>query len=70
MDMNQFNHARLCLGLSRQELRRRIELGQVDIQILNAQLDNYSHEIKLDALAEKWLELNSLDQVDKFHSNE
>lgn len=70
MQQKQLDHARLCLGLTRQEIRRRIESGQLDLQLLNAQLADYSREIKLEALAEKWLDLKALDQVDKFSPNE
>ena len=70
MKSEQLNHARLCLGLTRKELQRLIEVGEIDLHILNRQLEHYSSEIKLDALTEKWIQLKSLDQVDKFKSNE
>lgn len=63
-------YAHLQLGLTRLELKRRLELGQIDPEILKAQLDEYSREIMLDSLSEKWIELKSLDQVDKFETNE
>ena len=64
------NYAHLYLGLTRRELKRRLELGQIDPEILKAQLDQNSRELKLDALSERWIELKSLDQVDKFEPTE
>lgn len=58
--------AHLLLGLSRQELQRRLSSGQVDPLILKAQIDQNSQEMKLEADCEKWIELNSLEQFDKF----
>ena len=63
-------YAHLYLGLTRQELARRLSLGQLDPQLLKAQLDQAAQEVKLDALCEKWLELKSLEQVDKFDTSE
>lgn len=62
--------AHLLLGLSRQELARRIGAGQIDLQILKSQLEQSSYETKLEALSEKWIQLKSLDQVDKFSEEE
>lgn len=64
------NYAHLYLGLTRRELKRRLELGQIDPEILKAQLDQNSRELKLDALSERWIELKALDQVDKFEPTE
>ena len=66
MNSDTMNYAHLYLGLTRRELKRRLELGQIDPEILKAQLDQNSRELKLDALSERWIELKSLDQVDKF----
>lgn len=55
----------LYLGLTRNELQRRLKLGLVDPQILKYQLQDYSTELKLNALCEKWIELKSLEQVDQ-----
>lgn len=63
-------YAHLHLGLTRQELKRRLELGQIDPEILKAQLDQNSRELKLEALSERWLQQKSLDQVDKFQPTE
>ena len=62
--MNPYTH--LYLGLTRQELARRLTLGQIDPQILRAQLDQNANEVKLEALCEKWIEANHLEQVDKY----
>lgn len=66
MNSDIMNYAHLYLGLTRQELKRRLELGQLDPQILKAQLEQNQRELKLEALSERWIELKSLDQVDKF----
>ena len=59
-------YAHLYLGLTRKELARRLAMGQIDPEILNAQLDENAREVKLNALCEKWLESHQeLDQVDK-----
>lgn len=63
---NFMKTAHLLLGLSRQEVQRRLNSGQLDPLILMAQLDQNSLELKLEAQCETWIELNSLDQVDKF----
>lgn len=55
----------LHLGLTRAELRRRLELGLIDPQILKLQINDYSNELKLEALCTQWLETHSEDQVDK-----
>ena len=70
MNSQTMNYAHLYLGLTRRELKRRLELGQIDPEILKAQLDQNSRELKLDALSERWIELKSLDQVDKFEPTE
>lgn len=65
-----YRYAHLYLGLTRQELARRLSLGQIDPQILRAQLDQNADEVKLEALCEKWLETHSLEQVDKYTASE
>ncbi len=70
MKLKQLNHARLCLGLTRKEIQRRIESGQLDLHIINSQINQYSNELKYESTSEKWLDLKSLDQVDKFKSAE
>ncbi len=61
----RYRYAHHLLGLTRQELARRLRLGQVDPQILNAQIDENAREVKLESLCEKWIESHSLEQVDK-----
>lgn len=63
-------YAHLYLGLTRQELAKRLSLGQIDPQVLRAQLDQNAQEVKLDALCEVWIESHSLEQVDKYQTNE
>lgn len=63
---NFMQTAHLLLGLSRQEIQRRLGSGKLDPQLLRAQIDQLSRELKLESGCEKWIELNSLDQVDKF----
>lgn len=70
MESESLRYAHLHLGLTRQELKRRLQIGQIDPQILKAQLDQNSRELKLEALSERWIELKSLDQVDKFQPTE
>ncbi len=70
MKLKQLDHARLCLGLTRKELQRRIESGQLDLHVINSQINHYSNELKYESSSEKWLDLKSLDQVDKFKSAE
>lgn len=55
----------LYLGLTRNELQRRLSLGLIDPQILKYQLQDYSSELKLNALCEKWIESKALEQVDQ-----
>ncbi len=71
MNSNDFMQtAHLLLGLTRQELQRRMSSGQIDPQILKAQIEQNSQEMKLEAICEKWMQLKSLDQVDKFYAGE
>lgn len=67
---NFMQTAHLLLGLSRQEIQRRLSSGQLDPQILKAQIEQNSQELKLEAGCEKWIELNSLEQADKFYEAE
>ena len=61
----RYRYAHHLLGLTRQELARRLSLGQIDPQILNAQIDENAREVKLQSLCEKWIEAHALEQVDK-----
>ncbi|MES2801503.1 MAG: hypothetical protein V4654_03340 [Bdellovibrionota bacterium] len=66
----QLEHLSLILGLTKTELKRRLELGQIDPQVLNRQVSEYSQELKLDALCDSWtqrnVELNNVDQFDRY----
>lgn len=56
----------LYLGLTRNELKRRIELGLIDPKSIEFQVNDYSTNIKLQALSEQWLEDHKADQVDQY----
>jgi len=56
----------LYLGLSKKELQRRVENGQVDLQILKNQINDYESQLKLGAISEIWIESHSAEQVDIF----
>ena len=53
----------LYLGLTRAELKKRLSLGLIDPHLLTQQLNDYSAEIKLEALCEQWIEEHAADQV-------
>lgn len=63
-------YAHLYLGLTKNELKRRLALGEIDPAILNFQLEQCAEEMKLNALCEKWMDLKSLEQIDKQSANE
>ncbi len=63
---NQFKNLHLHMGLTRTELKRRLDLGLIDPQVLNSQVHEFSQELKLDALCESWIESHSMEQVDKY----
>lgn len=65
---NILETAHLYLGLSRKELERRISSGQIDLQLLIAQLEENSRETQLNTLCEELIKSNLLDQLDKFSS--
>jgi hypothetical protein len=60
----QFKNLHLHLGLTRTELRKRLELGLIDPQILNTQINESSKELKLNALCESWIESHSVEQAE------
>lgn len=62
----KLEHLSLILGLTKTELRRRMELGQIDPQILKRQVSEYSKELKLDALCDSWTELKNHEQFDRY----
>lgn len=67
---NFMQTAHLFLGLTRREFERRMSCGQIDPQILKAQIEQHAAEIQLEAICEKWIDTRSLDQIDKFSNNE
>jgi len=63
----KLEHLSLIMGLTKTELKRRLDLGQIDPQILNRQVSEYSQELKLDALCDSWTELSGkLSHVEQF----
>ncbi len=62
----QLKNLHLHMGLTRNELKRRLDLGLIDPQVLNSQVHEFSQELKLDALCESWIESHSMEQVDKY----
>ena len=65
----KLEHLSLIMGLTKAELKRRMELGQIDQQILNRQVSEYSQELKLDALCDSWTELKNHEQFDRYQRN-
>lgn len=62
----KLEHLSLILGLTKTELQRRLDLGQIDPQILNRQVSEYSQELKLNALCDTWTELKNVEQFDRY----
>ncbi len=62
----KLEHLSLIMGLTKTELKRRLELGQIDTQILNRQVSEYSQELKLNALCDSWTELQNVEQFDRY----
>ena len=65
----KLEHLSLIMGLTKAELKRRMELGQIDTQMLNRQVSEYSLELKLDALCDSWTELKNHEQFDRYERN-
>ena len=63
-------YAHLYLGLTRKELARRLQLGLINPEILKSQLDQNVQDLKLEALCEKYIQMQSLEQVDKYSATE
>ncbi len=65
----KLEHMSLILGLTRIELKKRLDAGLLDREILNCQINEYSNDIKLDSLCDSWLGrkvFDRVDQVDRF----
>jgi hypothetical protein len=58
------NYLHLYLGLTRTELKRRLELGLIDSKALEVQISDYSLELKLNALTEQWLSDHQREQIE------
>ena len=53
----------LILGLTKSELKKRLELGQLDLELLNRQINERSEAVKLEALLEsKNFELDLIEE--------
>lgn len=66
VSLMKLEHLSLVLGLTKNELKRRLELGQIDPQILNKQVSEYSKDIKLNSLCDSWTELKNIEQYDRY----
>lgn len=67
MTNDQFTkNAHFYLGITRKEFSRRLSSGILDIELLRAQVEQNSRELKLEAVCEMKIKLGSLEQVDKF----
>mgnify|MGYP001552951891 CR=1 FL=1 len=62
--------AHLLLGVSRREVERRVSLGQIDPEILMAQLEQSSRELQMGVACERRIETESLTQVEQFADRE
>lgn len=63
------NNAHLYLGVTRQELNRRLNSGLVDLELLRSQVEQNSIETELEVVCELKLRKNGLEQVDKFEDS-
>lgn len=53
----------LYLGLTRAELKRRLESGVLDSQAIKSQIEDYCTETKLNALIDQWLSDHQSEQM-------
>lgn len=58
------NYLHLYLGLTRTELKRRLELGLIDSKAIESQVSDYSLDLKLNALTEQWLADHQREQIE------
>ena len=58
------NYLHLYLGLTRTELKRRLELGLIDSKAIQSQISDYSLDLKLNALTEQWLSDHQREQIE------
>ncbi len=63
---NLLENAHLYLGISKQEVERRLSTGQMDLQLLESQLEMHCKEMLLEVISERLIENKDLAQVDKF----
>lgn len=62
--------AHLLLGITRTEFVRRLNAREIDLDVLRNQIEHRAQETRLEAICEKWIELQSLEQIDKFSAEE
>jgi len=66
----KLEHLSLILGLTKTELKKRLELGLIDQQLLNKQVSEYSNDIRLDALCDAWQFRHDFEQIDKYEAQD
>lgn len=54
----------LYLGLTKTELKRRLELGLIDSKAIESQVSDYNLDLKLNALTEQWLSDHQREQIE------
>ena len=64
MDFMDNKYLHLYLGLTKTELKRRLELGLIDSKAIQNQISDYSLDLKLNALTEQWLSDNQREQIE------
>jgi hypothetical protein len=64
MDLMDNNYLHLYLGLTRTELKRRLELGLIDSKAIQSQIADYCLDLKLNALTEQWLADHQREQIE------
>ena len=58
------NYLHLYLGLTKTELKRRLELGLIDSKAIESQVSDYNLDLKLNALTEQWLSDHQREQIE------
>jgi hypothetical protein len=64
MDFMDNKYLHLYLGLTKTELKRRLELGLIDSKAIESQISDYSLDLKLNALTEQWLSDHQREQIE------
>ncbi|MBC7753530.1 MAG: hypothetical protein H7Z71_04780 [Moraxellaceae bacterium] len=58
------NYLHLYLGLTKTELKRRLDLGLIDSKAIESQISDYNLDLKLNALTEQWLSDHQREQIE------